>query len=220
MEEAIKLITLSAKQNYALAQYKLACCYDNGIGVEEDLKEAVNLYQMSANQNNALAQHNLAVCYQNGRGVEMDINKAIMLYRLSAEQNNASSQNNLAWLYESGKGVESDMNMALKLYKQSADQGLATAQYNLARYYFNIDKKESIKLYSLCADKNFQHALAKLKELEIKCPFCRQLSYIGSIKTKTDICDVCYERNVEVELNGGCKHYNLCLECYIGILKK
>ncbi|MCC8020790.1 MAG: sel1 repeat family protein, partial [Akkermansia sp.] len=45
-------------------------CYENGYGVERDMKEAAHWYRKAAEQGNAEAQYRLGVCYANGWGVE------------------------------------------------------------------------------------------------------------------------------------------------------
>lgn len=49
LEEAIKWLKLSAKQDYSIAQTHLAYLYAAGEGVEKNLEEAVKWYKISAN---------------------------------------------------------------------------------------------------------------------------------------------------------------------------
>ena len=58
------------------AQFYLAYCYSNGLGVEVDNDKAAEWYRRSAEQGNSSSQNNLGVCYSNGRGVNQDKAKA------------------------------------------------------------------------------------------------------------------------------------------------
>lgn len=60
-EEFVGLYQYSANLGDADSQYLLGKCYENGIGVEENLDEALRLYQLAAEQNYAEAQDRLAV---------------------------------------------------------------------------------------------------------------------------------------------------------------
>ena len=81
MLERVELYQQAAEQGHADAQNKLGHCYQNGIGIEKDVKKAVELYQKAAEQGNADAQNALGVCYQDGIEVEKDTKKAVELYR-------------------------------------------------------------------------------------------------------------------------------------------
>ena len=61
----------------AVAQYDLACFYDQGMGLEQKIEQAFELYQLSAAQGFRSAQHNLANAFKFGRGVSTDPASAI-----------------------------------------------------------------------------------------------------------------------------------------------
>jgi TPR repeat protein len=44
--------------------------YENGIGVERDIKKAISLYKLAAEQGDAVGQRCLATCYFHGDGVD------------------------------------------------------------------------------------------------------------------------------------------------------
>ncbi len=78
----------SAESGYPPAQYQLGQCYENGIGVEQDMTEAVRLYKKAAtniNENigyngHAGAMRCLADCYANGNGVRKNAKQAAAWY--------------------------------------------------------------------------------------------------------------------------------------------
>ena len=61
-------------------------CYNEGVGVEQDLSEAVKWFRLAAEQGYAPAQFNLGASYNNGEGVAENKDEAIKWFRLAAEQ--------------------------------------------------------------------------------------------------------------------------------------
>lgn len=118
----------AAGQGDAKAQYKLARCYENGRGVEQDFAEARKWYEKSARQGNADAQHALATCYAYGMQVAQDYDQAIKWYRKAAEQGHADSEYAMGMNYTYGIGVEADVKQAEKWYRKAAAQGHTKAK--------------------------------------------------------------------------------------------
>jgi len=54
-----------------MAQYNLAICYLNGIGVSLDSSKAIQYYHSAADKGYVMAQYNLAICYEIGKGVHL-----------------------------------------------------------------------------------------------------------------------------------------------------
>ena len=50
--EAIKLFKISASDGYAVAQYTLGLCYENGIELVQDSKEAYKWYRLATERGN------------------------------------------------------------------------------------------------------------------------------------------------------------------------
>lgn len=70
----------------AEAQYNLGVLYDEGAGVEQDLRTAVSWYQKAASQGFIDAQTNLGMMYYHGHGVERDYRAAAQWFRQAADQ--------------------------------------------------------------------------------------------------------------------------------------
>ena len=78
----------SAESGYVPAQYQLGQCYENGIGMEQDMTEAVRLYKKAATNINENTGYNghagamrcLADCYANGDGVRKNAKQAAAWY--------------------------------------------------------------------------------------------------------------------------------------------
>lgn len=48
------------------AQFYLGMCYENGLGVEQDLSKAADLYRQAADEGHVSATHSLGVLYEHG----------------------------------------------------------------------------------------------------------------------------------------------------------
>jgi|GEM_PF-5083049 len=79
-EKAVYWLEQSANKNYDLAQYALASCYANGLGVQKNEKMAFMLYSKAADHGNKAAMFCLAQCYEDGKGVQWDLFKAVTIY--------------------------------------------------------------------------------------------------------------------------------------------
>jgi uncharacterized protein len=75
--EAVKWFRKAAEQNFAVAQYNLGVCYEQGVAKDEreelfpvlggEPVEAVKWYRKAAEQNDVNAQFNLGMCLRTGR---------------------------------------------------------------------------------------------------------------------------------------------------------
>ena len=63
-----------------MSQYALACCYDNGLGVDKNDVEAFLCYVRSAKNGNTAATFAAAQCYEEGRGTTRSMFEAAALY--------------------------------------------------------------------------------------------------------------------------------------------
>lgn len=70
--------------------------YQNGLGIEKDLKEAFKLYQLASDEGNSSnAQYNLGLMYLKGDGIEKNIDKTIEYWTKSSEQGFEVAKNSL-----------------------------------------------------------------------------------------------------------------------------
>ena len=123
----------AAGKGDADAQYKLARCYENGRGVEQDFAEARKWYEKSARHGHADAQHALATCYAYGMQVPQDYDLAIKWYGKAAEQGHADAEYAMGMNYAYGIGVKVDLGQAEKWYRKAAAQGHTKAKEALAQ---------------------------------------------------------------------------------------
>ncbi|PKC09447.1 HCP-like protein [Rhizophagus irregularis] len=137
---AFKYFEKSAKQEHSEAQNYLGYYYENGIGIQKDLKKAFYWYQKSAENGNKFAQYNLISYYLNGWKIEEKLAKQ------EIEQKNDKMQYKLGYFYE----IQNDLKKSFYWYQKSAENNNKFAQYNLGLYYQNgwgIEKTDEIEAF-------------------------------------------------------------------------
>lgn len=139
--EAVKLFKSLANKNDARAQFRLGCCYQDGMGISQDYHEAVKWYRKAAEQGDADAQTNLGHCYQKGMGVSQDYHEAVKWYYKVAKQGGLFAQFQLGYCYQKGLGVPQDYHKAEKWYRKAADNGYVFAEECLAELSPVIPKR-------------------------------------------------------------------------------
>lgn len=78
------------QQSSSDRQFEIGLRYENGTGVEKNLKQAANWYRRAAEQGNTKAQFNLASLYEHGQGVKRNPQLAIKWYKEAAMKGVAS----------------------------------------------------------------------------------------------------------------------------------
>ncbi|KUE73088.1 hypothetical protein AUQ37_04305 [Candidatus Methanomethylophilus sp. 1R26] len=101
-EESFELMSDSAEQGYAEAQYHLGNYYSLGYGTAKDLSKAYVWYSRAAEQGHARAQNQMGIMLLDGSGPKRDDALAAEMIAKSAEQGYSGAQFNLAVLYENG----------------------------------------------------------------------------------------------------------------------
>jgi len=136
VEDALTEYLVAATNGNAEAQYKLANCYDEGLGgLEENQDEAFRWYVKSANQGYPDALYTVAIYYQNGEIVEKNEQKALDLYIEAAEKGCVEAYYYLAYLYKIGSMVEVDYDKAFHYALLAANSNDAEAQQMLGGFY-------------------------------------------------------------------------------------
>ena len=93
--KAVEWYTKSAMQGFIKAQFNLAHCYLNGMGVDVDDKAGVEWFMKIAEQGNAEAMNQVGISYEYGIGVEKDFNKALEWYTKAAELGDETTLENI-----------------------------------------------------------------------------------------------------------------------------
>lgn len=135
-QKTLRLIEPLAGNGNPRAQVMLGRCYENGLGVKQDLAVAAQWFQLAAEQNDSEAQLLLAYCYEVGAGVPQDPQQVMNLMTRAAESGNAEAQFNLALNYSQGLyGAPKNESECFRWASLSAQQGNAQAQRLLGACY-------------------------------------------------------------------------------------
>lgn len=83
---SLPLIKRAAYKQHPHANFLLSIMYQNGYGVEQDMRKSFNYAEKAAYQGHARAQFSLASKYLNGNGSSQDYYKAYAWSNLAASQ--------------------------------------------------------------------------------------------------------------------------------------
>ncbi|WP_298992841.1 tetratricopeptide repeat protein [uncultured Desulfovibrio sp.] len=138
--KVVKMVQPLASDGNPRAQVLLGRCYENGLGVPQDMETAAKWFRLAAEQNYAEAQVQLGYLYELGAGVPKNDTAVVDLMSRAANAGNAEAQFNLALYHSQGRyGFAKDPDQAFVWAKRSADQGFAQAQrYVGACYEFGV----------------------------------------------------------------------------------
>lgn len=114
-----------ARQGSAQAQWQLAECYRQGLGVAPDAAKAFELYQQAARQGYIPAMHAVATCYALGVGTEPQPAASLPLLEQCVKQGYLKSVHALCKVYMEGIAgvVAPDYPRALELAMQGVAVG-------------------------------------------------------------------------------------------------
>lgn len=118
-QKAFEWYLKAAEYEHSNAMNKIAFCYFNGFGVEQDYIKTKEWYLKSAALDNSHAMANLGSMYLGGKGVEQDYETAKEWYFKAIELNNANAMNNIAYMYDEGLGFEKDHEKAKEWFDKS-----------------------------------------------------------------------------------------------------
>lgn len=159
-ETSIVLLKSPSTQNQALmiqavvtgieAQYKLACRFEKGDGVEKNYKSAFDLCSNAALAGYAPAENMMGDFHQKGIGTAVNPNEAVFWYARAARNERAVQEGNknpvlrkaladaqfsLASHFRYGNGVQKNEDRAINLYILSAGNGSIEAMSLLGTFY-------------------------------------------------------------------------------------
>lgn len=168
-EDAVRCFTLAAEASHYKAMYMLACCYNEGYGIEEDETKAFEWYSKAAENGNVDAMYELARCYNYGIGIDEDKEKKIEWYLKAAENGNVHAMYELALSYFIGRGIHKDEEIAFDWCLKAAENGNVDAMYELAKWYYSgigidEDEEKAFEWYLKAAEKGNVDAMLCLAE--------------------------------------------------------
>ena len=132
-EKAFQLFQQAAAVDYTEALFRLAECYENGIGCLRDEKEAAIYYGKSARKGFPVAEFRFGKCYEKGVGCSKDLTHAAFWYWKAANDGYLEAQYELALCYYLGRGVTKDNEKGKELLIDAANKGFVLAQLELGK---------------------------------------------------------------------------------------
>lgn len=131
MKKALEYFSNAANLNQPDAQFMLALCYQNGIGVIKDPAKAITWYEEARNHgldapafNPKWSRSNEQIIMENWPGAEE--------LRTAAEKGNSEAEYQMGLLHANGNKVPQDDGKALFWLKKAADKNHSGAQSYLA----------------------------------------------------------------------------------------
>lgn len=106
----------AAANNDSVAQYRIAKCYEQGFGVEQNNKAALEWCTKAAENGNDKAQNTLGEWYQNGEIVPKDPQKAFNWFKKAADNYNRKARYNVGLCYYEGIGVKQNYEEAANCF--------------------------------------------------------------------------------------------------------
>jgi len=123
----------SADNGDPQACFDLACCLEDGRGVEQQPDAAFELFQKAADSGLAAAQYRIGFAHAYGVQVPADYDEAIKWYTLAAEQGHCDAQYALGMAHQYELVAHNDPEAAARWYTLAADQGHKMAKQELKR---------------------------------------------------------------------------------------
>jgi TPR repeat protein len=162
---SMKWLRKAAEDGHADAQNNYAILLSD----QGRLTEAFQWWEKAATQGLSMAQFNLSLAYNEGKGVAANETLYVKWCSLSAEQGHTSAQFNMGCYFHE----QARFDFSFYWFNKAAGQGHLDSIYNLAAYYceglsVKMDKVKATKLCRMAAAKGHEHAIEKLKRVELK----------------------------------------------------
>ncbi|QCC86017.1 sel1 repeat family protein [Desulfovibrio desulfuricans] len=155
--KVVQMVQPLASDGNPRAQVLLARCYENGLGVVQDMETAAKWFRLAAEQNYAEGQVQLGYLYELGAGVPKNDAAVADLMSRAANAGNAEAQFNLSLYASQGRyGFAKNPEQSFAWAKRSADQGFAQAQRYVGACYeygvgVSVNPSEAAAWYSKAA---------------------------------------------------------------------
>ncbi|KAI9190527.1 uncharacterized protein BJ171DRAFT_469113 [Polychytrium aggregatum] len=165
-QQITTLLQTAADNNHPMAQFHLAECYYQCLGVDQDHARAAELYRQAAIQGYPRAQVGLGRCFEGGEGVDQGFDSAIEWYSKAADQGSEDGRLHIhlmAVCLFNGFGVARDQSSAAGIFEQLAAEGHSDSQFWIGRcHYFgegiSSNESKAFKWFSQSADQDSSYA--------------------------------------------------------------
>jgi len=147
---------ISLDPEYAEAYYYMGFLFENGLGVDRDMKTAFRFYRKAGEIDHAKSWTKLGTFYAKGFGVTKNSKNSIIAYERGAELGDDEAMNILGIIYEEGIEVPPDFTKAFEYYKMAAKFGNAKARLNIGlmheRGRIDLNGEDAVTMYAEAAD--------------------------------------------------------------------
>ena len=135
--QALELWHRAAELGYMRAYSNIGLAYDEGGGVEIDIKKAKHYYELAATGGDVCARHNLG----NKEALAGNFDRAIKHYMIASRSGSSESLNIIKDFYVGGDATKEDYTKALQLYQSylseiKSSQRDEAAQFDIERYRY------------------------------------------------------------------------------------
>ena len=136
-DKAFELFVRAGELGQAAGYNGIGYAYENGKGVEIDMKKANQYYKLAAMRGSVISRYNLGV-YEQCAG---NMNRALKHYMIAAESGEPDSLKKIQTLYTNGHTTKDDYAKALRAYQaylaeiKSTQRDAAAAAHAHYRYY-------------------------------------------------------------------------------------
>ena len=128
--KALELFHRAVELGYSKAYNGIGYAYNNGEGVEVDIKKAIHYFELAAMGGDATARYNLGVKEENAGNTE----RALRHYMIAIRSGYAYSLNNIKQMYTNGHATKDDYTTALQSYQAYLGE-IKSAQRDEAALY-------------------------------------------------------------------------------------
>jgi TPR repeat protein len=186
--------TNALKRGFGMANWRIALCYENGLGIPKNQKMAAKYYLLCAEPIRKLAESgdpealaNLGGMYSGGIGFPKNESLGLEYYLKSANKGYAFVQRNLASMYRYGSGTPVNLPEAVRWYSTSANLGHPGSQYELGKMYLygegvNQNTQMGLDLLNKAANQNYSEALF----------------YLGILHSRGEFVEIDYNKSFEL----------------------
>ncbi|CEI92148.1 hypothetical protein CU097_002131 [Rhizopus azygosporus] len=167
VDKAFALYLQGSKQNHPECTYRVAVCYEHGLGTKRNYRHAMQFYKKAANLSDPSGMYKLGLILLDGLiGQQKNPREAISWFLRAAQiadENHPEALHQLGLIHEKESDIPSvipDVDYARELFSQAAVLGYAPSQYKLGWAYENAclncptDPRRSIAWYSCAAEQN------------------------------------------------------------------
>lgn len=171
-EDGFKCLLKAGKKGNSVAIFRLALCYLNGIGCEEDAKRGTELIKLLASKDepNALYFYSTMLEYGNGSDIEVDKEKAQEYLIKSLRLGSQFAKTDAGLKAYMNSKTDEEKKVALKMVEEGADDGDIRAMCVMSIIYsrgedgYPQDIEKAHKYLALSYDAGFPIAVRIVEE--------------------------------------------------------